>query len=577
MQRFLLLLLLITVQLKALAQPLPLIDSLWQFRQGDDPGWASATYNDANWLKIPIGLSWEAALNKPYDGMAWYRRTLVVPATFKTAALANGGLILSIGKIDDADETYFNGVKIGGMGEFPPENATAWDVQRRYMVPTGLIRWGQPNVIAIRVSDTGGGGGLHSGEYGLEPVTWKDKVRLTVTNADGSNVFADGTPVSIRVALRNDWKDTLSGELRCVLRSFSGDSIVEKSRPFLVGPDQAVSFSYAFRPVPPGFYIAQVALEGNGGYVLRQRHGFAVAPERVAYQPTRPPDFDQYWARAKAELARVAPDYRLTPDPQRSTPKVNVYLVEMRSLGNVRVRGWYAQPRGKTNLPAMLHVQGYGTVMEPSDLGNEDFAQFFLNIRGHGNSRDDVQPGFPGYLQTGIEDKETYIYRGAYMDCLRAVDFLTSRSEIDSARIGVMGTSQGGALSVASAALDPRIKLCLPDVPFLSDFRTYFQVARWPANEFNQYVAQPGHTWDQVYGVLDYIDIMNLAPQVTCPVLMGVGLFDDVCPPAINFAMYNALQTRVKKYYLYPDSGHGLPQAQYDFRREWMAAFLEKP
>jgi len=246
----------------------------------------------------------------------------------------------------------------------------------------------------------------------------------------------------------------------------------------------------------------------------------------------------------------------------------------MKSLGGVRVHGWYAHPRAKTRLPAMLHVQGYGTVMEPSDLGNEGFAQFFLNIRGHGNSRDDVKPGFPGYLQTGLENKDTYIYRGAYMDCLRAVDFLCSRPEVDTARVGVIGSSQGGALSVATAALDPRIKLCLPDVPFLSDFRLYFQVARWPANEFNDYMALPGHSWEQVYSVLDYIDIMNLAPMIKCPVLMGVGLFDDVCPAAINFAMYNALTTKVKKYYLYANSGHGLPGEQYTYRREWMDAYL---
>ena len=565
------------VQLGVFAQPLPLIDTPWQFRQGDDKGWASPQYDDSNWLTIPIGRSWESALNKPYDGMAWYRRTLVVPAAFKTEALTNGGLILALGKIDDADETFFNGVKIGGMGEFPPGNATAWDVQRRYTIPASLVRWGQPNVIAVRVSDTGGGGGLHSGEYGLEPMSWKDKVHLTVVNADETNAFAEGTPVSIRVTLQNDWKEALSGQLTCTLRTFTGDSVVEKSRPFLIGQDKTAAFTYSFRPLPPGFYIAHIALEGNGGHILHQRNGFAVAPERVTYQPNRPADFDQYWAVAKAQLAGTTPDYKVTLDTGRSTSRVEVYLVEMKSLGGVRVHGWYIQPRGKTHLPAMLNVQGYGTVMMPSDLENQDFAQFFLNIRGHGNSTDDVHPGFPGYLQSGIESKETYIYRGAYMDCLRAVDFLCSRPEIDTARIGVMGSSQGGALSVATAALDPRIKICLPDVPFLADFRLYFQVARWPADEFTDYVALAGHSWEQVFSVLDYVDIMNLAPMVNCPVLMGVGLFDEVCPPPINFAMYNSLKTKVKKYYLYATSGHGLPQAQYMYRREWMDAFLGGP
>jgi cephalosporin-C deacetylase-like acetyl esterase len=156
------------------------------------------------------------------------------------------------------------------------------------------------------------------------------------------------------------------------------------------------------------------------------------------------------------------------------------------------------------------------------------------------------------------------------MDCVRAVDFLYSRAEVDTARVAVEGGSQGGALSFATAALDnQRIDLCVPHVPFLSDFRDYFQVAGWPAGEFQQYFEEhPGIPEDKIYENLSYIDIKNLAPWIKAPVLMSIGLKDEVCPPHINFAAYNQLSVP-REYLVYPNAGHGLPgiynQVKYDY------------
>jgi cephalosporin-C deacetylase-like acetyl esterase len=156
------------------------------------------------------------------------------------------------------------------------------------------------------------------------------------------------------------------------------------------------------------------------------------------------------------------------------------------------------------------------------------------------------------------------------MDCIRAVDFLCSRPEVDIARIAVEGGSQGGALSFATAALDKRIMACAPDVPFLSDFPHYFEVASWPGNEFSEYMKQhPEIKRDEVFRVLSYIDIKNLAPRITCPVLMQVGLLDNVCPPHINFAAYNNLKSE-KQYKVYPGAGHGLTSEAMDYKQQWL-------
>lgn len=557
------------------AQPLNLGRAQWLFKQGDDLQWAHPQHPDQDWQRIEVGLSWESATGKAYDGWAWYRKAFVVPASLEPMARQNGGLVLKLGQIDDADETFLNGNLVGSTGQFPPASVSAWDKAREYHIPAELVRWGELNVVAVRVNDWGGGGGLHAGDYQLEPRSWKNSTDLVLSNASPTQAYPAGTPPAIRVQVANNFSEGLQGRLSCQIRTFSAvDCGLPQSQPIELAVGEQQSTSFSVKPLPPGFYQAVVTITDSLGNTLQDRLGFAVAPEEVAYQTSRPADFETFWANAKAELAAVKPNYKLIPDPVHTTAAVDVFIVEMRSLNNALIRGYYAQPKGKTNLPAMLHVQGYGTNMQPYDLENTDFAQFFLNIRGHGNSKDDVNPGMPGYLQAGIESPQTYIYRGAYMDCIRAVDFLCTRSEVDATRIGVMGSSQGGALSVATAALDPRIKLCMPDVPFLSDFRLYFQLARWPANEFVEYQRRSRRSWDDIHGVLDYFDIKNLAPNISCPVLMGVGLFDDVCPPASNFAMYNLLTTPAKAYYLYPQSGHGLPAEQYAYRKEWMRALL---
>ncbi len=110
-------------------------------------GWSSTAYDDFAWPAMNLPQKWEAAGLPGFDGLLWYRKVIEVPAAFAGAALT-----LELGPIDDYDWTYFNGVQIGAT---PSYNAP-----RRYTVPSELVRPGK-NVIAIRVLDTGGDGGLY--------------------------------------------------------------------------------------------------------------------------------------------------------------------------------------------------------------------------------------------------------------------------------------------------------------------------------------------------------------------------------------------------------------------------------
>ena len=321
----------------------------------------------------------------------------------------------------------------------------------------------------------------------------------------------------------------------------------------------------------PGFYNISVTLESDADH-KRSDFAIGVKPEEIVSPLDRSDDFDNYWMRARRELDAVAPQFKLTRQEEYCTETREVYLLEMRSLGNILVRGWYMRPVKDGVYPAMLHVQGYSSGKVPGNLyQGDDMVSLALNVRGHGNSWDPMGPGFPGYILYNVDDKETYVYRGAYMDCVRAVDFLYSRSEVDTSRVVVEGGSQGGALSFATAALDnERIDLCVPHVPFLSDFRDYFKVATWPANEFFTYFKEnPDIPEDDIYKTLSYIDIKNLAPWIKAPVFMSIGLKDNVCPPHINFAAYNQLSVP-KVYIVYPYAGHGLPGDYNDVMMEYI-------
>ena len=129
----------------------------WRFRAGDDPAWSDPTLDDAGWERLTAGSPWEEAGHAGLDGYAWYRARFTAPRHAPAGPLA-----LEIGRVDDADETYLNGRRIGGSGTMPAAYASDWQGYRRYAVPRDAVRWGHENVVAIRVYDGGGPGGLYS-------------------------------------------------------------------------------------------------------------------------------------------------------------------------------------------------------------------------------------------------------------------------------------------------------------------------------------------------------------------------------------------------------------------------------
>lgn len=137
------------------------LDSGWRFaldrdNRGLERGYANTGFEDSAWEAVESDRPWEAQGHEGYDGFAWYRRRVDLPRA------PEGIVFLELGILDDADETFVNGKKIGATGAFPPAARSAWSRPRRYVVPEGLLLTGQ-NVIAVRVFDGGGDGGFRGG------------------------------------------------------------------------------------------------------------------------------------------------------------------------------------------------------------------------------------------------------------------------------------------------------------------------------------------------------------------------------------------------------------------------------
>lgn len=144
----------------------PLVADLagaWRLHVGDNPERAAGAFDDRDWPEVTVPARWDAQGLATHDGFAWYRKRFVLPADADT-----GGLVLVFGAIDDLDEAFVNGVRVGGTGDLERREVRGdeWLVLRAYPVPAGLLRPGE-NVVAVRVYDGLIDGGIIAGPVGL--------------------------------------------------------------------------------------------------------------------------------------------------------------------------------------------------------------------------------------------------------------------------------------------------------------------------------------------------------------------------------------------------------------------------
>ena len=288
-----------------------------------------------------------------------------------------------------------------------------------------------------------------------------------------------------------------------------------------------------------------------------------VEADRYVSVVRKPQDFDQFWHGVLEQASRIPLDPSIELDPLRTTAEVDVYRVHYTSLDWVRISGWYCLPKNRSGkLPAILQMPGY--LMDPrvpKDKAKKGYAVFAAAPRGKVGSRSQFDPGYPGLLTYSIVDRNTYSYRGFYVDVWRIVDFLLERDEVDPQRIGVSGHSQGGGLTIVTAAMRPEIAAAASGAPYLCGFIDAARLTNtYPYQEITDYLrVHPGQA-GAVEETLAYFDAINFADKIRCPIIVSIGLQDNVCPPETGYAMFNRIASEDKQLYAYDGHGHDASQ-----------------
>lgn len=283
-----------------------------------------------------------------------------------------------------------------------------------------------------------------------------------------------------------------------------------------------------------------------------------IPPDQYRTTVTRPKDFDAFWDDLLAQSAQIPLNATMELVPLRCTPEVDVYDVHYDSLDGVRVAGWYCLPHDRTGkLPAIVQMPGYlSDPPIPRELARRGYAAFSAAPRGKIRSNRQFNPGYPGLLTYNIVDRNTYSYRGFYIDATRTIDFLLSRDEVDSQRIGVTGGSQGGGLTIVTAATRPEVRAAAAGAPYLCGFMDAIELTHtYPYQEIRDYLRLHPERTSAVRDTLAYFDGINFAPRITSPIMVYIGLQDNVCPPETGYAVFNAVASEDKR--LYPYDGHG--------------------
>ena len=287
----------------------------------------------------------------------------------------------------------------------------------------------------------------------------------------------------------------------------------------------------------------------------------------------RPADFDSFWDKSLAEMKAL--DAKVELQPAKFTALgVDCFDLFFTGVGGSRIHAKYLRPKSAARPhPAVVLFHGYsgnsGDWFEKLAWTSLGYSVFALDCRGQGGFSQDrggvTGNTLKGHIIRGLDDApEQLLFRQIFLDTAQLAGIALQMPEVDPKRVGATGGSQGGGLTLACAALEPRIQRAAPIFPFLCDYQRVWEMdlATGAYEELRTYFRQfdPRHEREQeIFTKLGYIDCQHLAPRIRGEILMVTGLMDQICPPSTQFAAYNKI-TAKKNMVLYPDYGHeGMP------------------
>ena len=314
--------------------------------------------------------------------------------------------------------------------------------------------------------------------------------------------------------------------------------------------------------------------------------------ELLAYpgRNPRPADFDAYWDAALRELDATDPRPELRPATAIAPHHTEAFDLWFTGVGGARIYAKYptattpapsstsTPPRHLAPRPAVLQFHGYsghsGDWLDKFGWPAEGFCYAAMDCRGQGGRSEDngrVQgTTLRGHIVRGLDDPDPrrLAFRQIFLDTAQLARVVMGFPEVDADRVGCFGASQGGALTLACAALEPRIRRAAPVFPFLCDYQRVWEMdLTQDAYEELRYFFRafdPRHERAaEIFTKLGYVDCQHLAPRIRAETLMFTSLMDTICPPSSQFAAYNKI-TAPKNHVLYPDFAHEALPGQLD-------------
>ncbi len=332
----------------------------------------------------------------------------------------------------------------------------------------------------------------------------------------------------------------------------------------------------------PGF-LRCIVTGTIDGKTYRALATAAFSPENIKAFAKTPADFSTFWTNARKEQLKVPLDRKMVLLPERCDSVINVYEVSIQNnRSGSRIYGILCVPKKPGKYPAALKVPGAGARPYRGDtaLAQKGIVTFEIGIHGVTVTQPyqfyyDLAFGpLSNYYFSNLDNRNSYYYNRVYLGCLRAVDLLASLPEVDTSRIAVYGGSQGGALSIVTAALDHRIKYIAAFYFALSDVTGYLhgRAGGWPHMFSPANIGSMGTT--EKIKVSAYYDVANFAKLINIPGIYCWGFNDEVCPPTSIYAAYNNIHAP-KENVITKESGHWLSAAQSTKSTEWLIQKLQ--
>ena len=286
-----------------------------------------------------------------------------------------------------------------------------------------------------------------------------------------------------------------------------------------------------------------------------------------------PTDIDRFWDAGLKEMRAVDPKVELKPSSFK-TSFADCFNLFFTGVGGSRIHAKFVRPkRNSKPHPAILNFHGYsgnsGDWVSHLPWAAQGYSVAAMDCRGQGGRSQDMGgitgTSYRGHIIRGLDDPpQKLLFRQIFLDTAQLANIVMGMPEVDPKRVGVTGASQGGGLTLACAALEPRIKRAASVFPFLCDYRRVWDMdlASGAYEELRTYFRQfdPLHEREkEIWTKLGYIDCQHLAKRIKAETMMIIGLMDQICPPSTQFAAFNRIRAK-KHSVIYPDFAHeGMP------------------